>query len=305
MKQGKTKPLHLKATMTVGAAFALIMGNCADHLAVSAKCASQSPNPQTVHQLRVAIRRLRAAVSDFRRTAQYKHRPVVLTKLRALQQQLGGAREWDVLIDETIGSTPRRLRGRGLRQVVEAAELQRTQGYDRARAALEDRGYTDLLPRVLLWKKRNLKLNTHHPANGIQSGALYRPVGEFAAELVRERRKKAKKLGKKIRKLDLKQLHRLRIRVKKLRYTVEFFGDVLPGLRTERYLSALKKLQQVLGTAHDTIVAVDLVTTLEKSEGKSVEPAASMIRNWALECHKRDRKKLVALWRRLETHDFN
>ena len=225
-------------------------------------------------------------------------------KLRALQQQLGGAREWDVLIDETIDSTPRHLRGRGLRQVVKAAELQRSQGYERARAALEDQRYTNLLRQVLLWKKRNLRLNIHHPANGIQSGALYRPVGEFAAELVRERRKKAQKLGKKIRKLDLEQLHKLRIRIKKLRYTVEFFGDVLPGLRSGRYLSALKNLQQVLGTAHDAIVAVDRITTVEKSEGKSVKPAASVIRNWALECRKRDRKKLGTLWRRLEKRDL-
>jgi hypothetical protein len=87
-------------------------------------------------------------------------------------------------------------------------------------------------------------------------------------------------------------------------YTVEIFGDVLPGLRSGRYLSALKKLQQVLGAAHDAIVAVDRVTTLEKSEGKFVKPAASLIRNWALACHKRNRKKLVALWRRLEKSDF-
>jgi triphosphatase len=160
-----------------------------------------------------------------------------------------------------------------------------------------------LLRQMLLWKERNLRLSIHHPANGIRADGLTQPVGEFAAEVLRARRKRAQKLGKKTRKLDLKQLHKLRIRIKKLRYTLEFFGDVLPGPRSGRYLLALKKLQQVLGTAHDAIVAVDRVTTLEKNEGKSLKHAASMIRNWALACHKRDRRKLGALWRRLEKYD--
>jgi len=291
--------------MSVHAAFASIIGHCADHLVASAGYARRNDNPEGVHQLRIAIRRLRAAMSDFRQAAQGKRRPVIVGRLRAFQQQLGAAREWDVLIDETIGSMPRELRGRGLRNLIEAAEVRRAQAHKRVRAALDDPRYDDLLRQVLSWKDRHLRLNAPRVAREKQADSLSKPVAEFAGEIERARREKVQKLGKKIRKLDVAQLHELRILVKKLRYTVEFFSDLFPGRRAAQYLSALKKLQQVLGTAHDAVVAVDLVTTLETGEAQGVESIASTIRNWASACHERDRRKLVALWRRFEKHgDF-
>ena len=50
--------------------------------------------------------------------------------------------------------------------------------------------------------------------------------------------------------------HKLRIRAKKLRYMIEFFGDVFPGhknvKRREAALNSLKKLQDTLGSPTTT-----------------------------------------------------
>jgi CHAD domain-containing protein len=82
-------------------------------------------------------------------------------------------------------------------------------------------------------------------------GALTTPTADFAAEVIQNCHRKARKLGKKVRILDSTELHRLRIRIKKLRYAAEFFGTLWPVHRTKKYLSTLKDLQQALGTYHD------------------------------------------------------
>jgi hypothetical protein len=87
--------------------------------------------------LRVGIRRLRAALSIFRQLEPGRRRLVVASKLRGLQQELGAAREWDVLVEETIGSVRQRLRNwQGLRKLVKGAEAKRSEAHQRARVAL-------------------------------------------------------------------------------------------------------------------------------------------------------------------------
>jgi CHAD domain-containing protein len=105
-----------------------------------------------------------------------------------------------------------------------------------------------------------------------------------------------RRLGKKLRRLDPQELHQLRIRIKKLRYAVEFFRDLWPGRRAGRYLSALKTLQQVLGRVNDASVAIGLVGQLGPSLGHDVEPALAALHEWAARCLERDR--LAELWQR-------
>jgi len=57
--------------------------------------------------------------------------------------------------------------------------------------------------------------------------------------------------------LDDEARHRLRKRVKRLRYGVEFARDLLAGRRTADYLAALAELQERLGSFNDASVAID------------------------------------------------
>jgi CHAD domain-containing protein len=109
---------------------------------------------------------------------------------------------------------------------------------------------------------------------------------------------KVRKLGKEIRKLDIVGLHRLRIRIKKLRYATEFFGSIWPSRRTKRYLSALKDLQQVLGALHDTTVAEKLVGHLKAAGGADAKFATAPVNHWLINCQRRGRKEAIELWGR-------
>jgi CHAD domain-containing protein len=107
---------------------------------------------------------------------------------------------------------------------------------------------------------------------------------------------KVRKLGRKTRKLDVAELHRLRIRIKKLRYAAEFFGSIWPSRRTKRYLSALKDLQQVLGAFHDATVAEGLVARLKTAAGPHAEPSTAWVNRWLIKCQRRDCKEAIELW---------
>lgn len=298
----KAKPIRLDDAMSIRAAFASITHTCTVHVVASADYARKSDNPEGIHQLRVGIRRVRAAFSIFRQIEPSRRRPAIIGKLHALQQKLGAAREWDVLIEETIGSMPRQLRnGQALRNLLKIAEVKRAQGHQRARAALEDPRCADLLLQLQSWIDNHFGLRPSR--NDPETDPLARQVAGFAAEVLGIRHAKARRLGKKIRKLENQELHQLRIRIKKLRYAVEFFRDLWPSRRAERYLSALKKLQQVLGTAHDATIALSLLATLPINEGKDTEHAATLVHDWAAACYERDRKELIDLWRRFAKHE--
>ena len=128
--------------------------------------------------------------------------------------------------------------------------------------------------------------------------ALTAPAAEFAAKMIQDCHRKARNLGKKIRILNSTELHRLRIRIKKLPYATEFFGSLWPLRRTKKYLSALKDMQQALGTYHDITVAMSLVVSLEAAEGNDIKPAIDRINGWLANEQQRKRKEVIALWSR-------
>src|SRR5262249_32533189 len=121
---------------------------------------------------------------------------------------------------------------------------------------------------------------------------------EFAATVLEDDHRKARRLGRKVGTLDPANLHRLRIRVKKLRYATEFFGSLWPDRWTKKYLSGLKDLQQALGTYHDITVATDLVASLGARGQNAIKPGIDRIGDWLSHEQQRQRKEVVAMWKR-------
>lgn len=116
---------------------------------------------------------------------------------------------------------PKRLRGqKGFSEMMKTAGEERTKESKRARAALEDPRCTDLLLELTSWIDRRfgLMIDQSQPPEDVAC----RKVGDFAAQLLKERQRKVRKLARKVDKLDPQELHELRIRIKKLRYVVDF-----------------------------------------------------------------------------------
>jgi inorganic triphosphatase YgiF len=293
-------PVHLDPAMSVRDSFAAIAQACVAHVLASADYAYMSDDPEGIHELRVSIRRMRAAFSVFRGAMPVNYRFRIEDELRALQRKLGMAREWDVLVEETIASMPRRLRKQGSSDnLIQIAQIKRVEGYKSAHAALRNPHYTDLLLRLVSWIDGQFGFGTPPTREWKwRPNVLAGPVPRFASEVIRAYHDKVRKLGKEIRKLDIVELHRLRIRIKKLRYATEFFGSIWPSRRTKRYLSALKDLQQVLGALHDATVAEKLVAHLKTAGGADAKFATAPVNHWLINCQRRGRKEAIELWGR-------
>ena len=295
-------PVHIDPAMSVRVSFAAIAQACVAHVLASADYAYKSDDPESIHALRVSIRRMRAAFSVFRGAMPENYRFRVGDELRVLQRKLGMAREWDVLVEETIASMPGRLRKqRSSEKLVQIAQTKRVEGYKSAHAALRDPHYTDLLLRLASWNDSQFGLGAPPTRERKwKPNVLAGPVPPFASELLRAYHDKARKLGNEIRKLDIGELHRLRIRIKKLRYATEFFGSIWPSPRTKRYLSALKELQQVLGALHDAAVAEKLVAHVKTAGGGDAKFVTAPVNHWLINCQQRSRKEAIELWGRFE-----
>jgi len=106
------------------------------------------------------------------------------------------------------------------------------------------------------------------------------PAPSFAAKALQTLHDKARKLCKRVRELDPPGIHRLRIRIKKLRYATDFFIGLWPYPRTARYLAALKGLQEALGEFHDAIVADELISHFTASEDPVLVGLSGNCQNW-------------------------
>jgi CHAD domain-containing protein len=81
-------------------------------------------------------------------------------------------------------------------------------------------------------------------------------VGPYAAELLDRRIRKARKQGTRLNELSPRQRHKLRIRIKKIRYALDFFEHLHAdsGRKEIAQLSSrLKKVQSALGALNDFV----------------------------------------------------
>lgn len=286
----------LDPAMDTRSAFGSIARACTANILACASYARQNTDPEGIHQLRIAIRRLRAASSIFRQGTK-ERRSGIASNSRTLRLDLGAARDWDVLI-EIEGTMPKRLRGqKGFSEMMKTAGEERTKESKRARAALEDPRCTDLLLELTSWIDRRfgLMIDQSQPPEDVAC----RKVGDFAAQLLKERQRKVRKLAKKVDKLDPQELHELRIRIKKLRYVVELFQDLWRGAGVEKYLSKLKQLQDSLGIAHDVLVSSHLIRNLEAHKKRSDKNIGTLVSEWAATSFDREKKKTIHLLRKM------
>jgi triphosphatase len=211
-----------------------------------------------LHQLRVSVRRLRVACSPLAQLAGWQAETLALAKsaLRTLGQALGGARDWDVFIEETWPALSRALDDAAVRMALqEAIDLQRDLAHRQARAALESRE----TQRALLLLSRCLagdRKTENQPAD-TSLEAFHRQLDNFRDKLSRGLQD--------LHELSPGRLHALRIIAKKVRYLTEFTGSRYRLDTVEPWLKWLKNAQDTLGSRNDRSTAMARIDSLCKA----------------------------------------
>ena len=265
-------PPEVPPGLTVADAFAHVAGHLTVAILHWSARAAAGTSPEPVHQMRVAVRRLRSAFAVFGPAVGSPTTRRLQGELRDLAGRLGAARDWDVFLAETAAPVQAALAGdRRLARLAAAAARRRELAY----AALGDYLASPRF-RVLALHLAGLSALRLWEAEvpPEQATLLAEPIGDYAARLLDRRRRKMLKAGKHIEQRPAAELHELRKSGKKLRYACEFFGALYAQKPTRRFLRRLAQLQEKLGHLNDGATAATLMAELGSSRDRAFATGA-------------------------------
>lgn len=233
-----------------GEAFRVIMRSCLAQLSDNARALSRTQDPGVLHQARIGLRRLRAALSLFKRVVGDDVYPHLKHEARWIALQLNAARDLDVFLekldptDRAFGGDP--AVGKFAKRAVEV----RAKAYAAALAALESPRFARFVLKTALWVENGPWTSGDNPE---RDGS----VAPFAAAALDRLWKVVRKQAKDLAGIDDAARHEVRIRSKKLRYAVEFFAGAFPdeAKRRKRFQEAVRALQDALGVLNDIATA--------------------------------------------------
>jgi CHAD domain-containing protein len=215
-------------------------------------------DPEDVHQMRVATRRLRATLRAARRFFTDNETEAVRAELSWFADLLGSVRDLDVLVgqlrEERSGlDLPAQA---GAAHIVDLLVAEREAARSRLLNAMRTKRYLRLLVRV------------EELADAPPLGSSDVPVEEIA-------RAEFKKLRAAAGSVDAHatddELHRIRVRAKRARYAAEM-AEPAVGKRARRFITNAKRLQDVAGELQDAVVAEERLRTVGE---RIVQPGAA------------------------------
>lgn len=245
-------PIELAQGMTAARAFQSIAYGCLGQL-LSNAMVMHVRNPDALHQIRIALRRLRTAISLFSEIVRDGQIERIKSELKWLNGELSPARDLDTLLTEVVNPLHRQHpdhHGLNSLRFTFARELLRN--YKRADDAIHSQRYCRLLIDALAWIEIGEWITATDQLSQLRRDG---PIEAYAAEQLAHRSRKIKKRARKLGKLDPSRRHKLRIQVKKTRYATEFFANLFQDRkstkRSSKLLGALKRMQSSLGGLND------------------------------------------------------
>lgn len=209
---------------------------------------------ESLHQMRVGLRRLRALLDMYRDLAPLP--PELKEGLDWLSGELGATRDWDVLADTTLPA----IDGIHTEALRAAAKEQARSLHKNMLPTLHSPRYTQLMLQVNGW----LRGRQWRPASGLaKDDPLAQPALDGLVPLMRKAQKRLRKRIEALDENDAPARHRVRIAAKKARYAAEFFRDLLPKKEVKAYVECLSDVQDRLGHLNDLAVAGKLLPVLE------------------------------------------
>lgn len=303
----------LTRDMTVGQAFHAIARACRDQIQGNEPAVLQGlgpgGDPEGVHQMRVGIRRLRAAVRAFGRIVEPRALEYLKEELRWMQRELGPARDWDVFLGETLPPIRAALPDEsGFEALASTAQAARRAAYERAIAAITDARFVRFLLQLNLWlEEDSLLVRGREDRDRAGAAAAQDPAAEpiaaFAGRVLQRANKKLRRAGRHLERLSTEELHELRIEAKKFRYAIEFFRNLYPERAVKRTLKSLVAIQDRLGAMNDSAICHSLLKDLRVSAALGAdfnkpltERAVGLISGWqaATLAHRND--NFGAVW---------
>jgi CHAD domain-containing protein len=280
----------------------MLMSAGQQHLLANQAIVEDGRDPEGVHQMRVALRRLRTVCSLLRKDVPSPAFHAFGGEAKWLMQVLGPARDWDVFATTTLARLEKACAPdvdfAGLRRAVEP---NRIASYAMLREALMEPRYTRFHLSLRRWVERR-NWRTEVPSQVLET--LTEPVSTLAVRVLTRLHSKALREGAHFERLQTEERHDLRITLKKLRYAAEFFLPIFAQhASAKRYVAQLSKLQDALGHANDSAATGSLLVNV--SEQAEVRPdvhrAIGALIGWSARERLVAAKSLRRRWRKFKT----
>jgi inorganic triphosphatase YgiF len=292
----KAKPVAMHREMSVEQGFRLIVSNCLAQMQDNEAGVMRGTDPETIHQMRVGMRRLRSALHLFAPWIGFP--PALQQELAWLGGELGAARDADVLADGTFAKVIEAcVRETDLLRLKQAVSAMAAERRKQAAAAVASVRYSRLMLGLVGWLEAS---RWHDSLDETALNALAEPLDKRAALILGRCHAKLIKSGKRLAHGTPEERHRLRIAAKKARYATEFFRSMHPARRIKHYLGCLAALQDALGWLNDAAVADRLLHDIEASR-PDLAASASFARGYLCAATRQDLLGLGRLWKQFSS----
>lgn len=256
----KAEPVALTRQMSVVQAFQHIAQTSLRQFRLNETVLLDDRNAGALHQMRVALRRLRSAFSIFKSVFAADKRGLELqNELRWLAGELGNARDLDVLLERATSAD---LHGR----ITKAREA----AYATVASTLASRRVRAIMLDLSEWLISGPWFAAADTRQRYSESAR-----DFAATALERFRRKVKKQGRDLETVEDEARHELRKDAKKLRYASEFFVALFDAKRERRryrrFTAALEELQDQLGALNDLATAPELIGRLGVGDDPETE----------------------------------
>lgn len=265
----------LDPAMTVEAVLQRIGRACLAHL-LHNQAAVLVGDPEGVHQMRVASRRLRAMVASFGKVLPASGRRWLASELKRLDDILGPARNLDVFAGDLLPRACAAMPDQpALGRLAAALGAARRSAGQRVAELILSPHYTETVLRLLQW------FEARDWRNGEASAPLAQPIGGVGSRLLDRCFKRVRKRGKGFRRAGARRRHKLRIALKELRYAAELLGSLFDRQDVQSFGRRLKTLQDDLGYANDVRTGHDVVGELcAQTADEAIAAAGERVLGW-------------------------
>ncbi len=278
-KHVKSQSLKIAKNASLDDAIALTLSSCLDHFVANQPLPGQLATVEQVHQMRVALRRLRAAVSLFRRAVQSSELETAAARAKAVATQLGAARDLDVFSQNLETGVFAKFRSEAsFYALLDAIECRRRRAYENVKALLDSPQIAQFVNdlRSALMRRAWTSVS---PTPDVE---ISRPdsARKFAIHALDRLHRRALNRCRGLASRPEHEQHLARIALKKVRYAVEFFQSLFDNKDARAYLRVAARVQDELGVYNDMAVATRLLKEIDASNGDGVAYAAGFVRGW-------------------------
>jgi inorganic triphosphatase YgiF len=264
----KSEPPKLTPKDSLPHGLQTALWSCFLHLQKNWRGALAGDDADFLHQIRVALRRLRVLLHFMQLLRDDEILGRFTAEIADMSVALGQVRDWDVFIARTLQPLCKAGAKRdGWPALLANSQTRRAICQTALRAQAHE--MQSLMLRFALWMYGDYwtrLAGNKRQVSDLAAHQLNKLAHRFALMLMR------------LDERDAYQLHELRIMAKKLRYSAEFFGGWFDDTHTGSFLNALVEVQQVLGDINDAAVAYRLLDELV-ADGTTHRRAMDLVRD--------------------------